>query len=88
MSYELTAKKKKFNHAAIEGVALRDEKELKERTEMLWDKARVDVNKFINVSIPEEYFLKLDYISKKHRISKNKICSEAVIAEIDRMLAE
>lgn len=92
MSYELTAKKKKFNHDAIEDIALRDAKELQDTIRDTglkpWDFARIDVSKFINVRMPEEYFMKLDYVSKKHRLSKNKICLEAAIAQIDRMLAE
>lgn len=61
---------------------------IQEYKSMPWNNARMDVNKFINVRMPEEYFMKLDYVSKKHRISKNKLCLEAVIAEIERMLGE
>ncbi len=55
---------------------------------MPWDIARLDVIKLMNVRMPEEYYLKLDYLSKKHRISKNKLCLEAIIAEIDKKLGE
>lgn len=53
-----------------------------------WENARIDMIKLMNVRMPEEYYLKLDYLSKKNRISKNKLCLEAIIAEIDRMLGE
>lgn len=92
MSYDLTIKKKTFNHDAIENIALRDEKELSgslnDSKNMPWHDARLGSNKYINVLLPEEYCMKLDYLSKKRRITKSKICSEAVIAEIDRMLEE
>ncbi len=55
---------------------------------MPWDNARIDMIKPFNLRMPEEYYIKLDHLSKKHRISKNKICLEAVIAEIDRMLSK
>jgi len=54
----------------------------------MWDNARIDVIKPFNLRMPEEYYIKLNYLSKKKRISKNKICLEAVISEIERMLEE
>ncbi len=79
----------KLNQADVNALILGAEKDLIDSLpskEMPWDIARLDVIKLMNVRMPEEYYLKLDYLSKKHRISKNKLCLEAIIAEIDRKL--
>jgi len=55
--------------------------------EMPWDNARYDVIRLVNVRMTEEYFIKLDYISKKQITSKNKFCLKAIMDEIDRQLA-
>jgi hypothetical protein len=81
----------KLNQSDIDKLILGAEQNLIDSLpskEMPWDSARTDVIKLMNVRMPEEYYIKLDYLSKKHRISKNKLCLEAVIAEIDRMLAK
>lgn len=91
MTKNTFSKTTKVKEITLNDFILGDEKESVRSTfikdeNTQWDNARNDVHKFINVRMPEEYFMKLDYVSKKHRISKNKICLEAVIAEIDRML--
>ena len=60
------------------------------RKEYPWDhpSVRYDVKKNVHIALPEEYRIKLEYLSKTRRISMNKISSEAIIAEIDRMLKE
>jgi hypothetical protein len=47
---------------------------------------RSDVYKTFNLRLPEEYYLKLDYISKITNISKQKLCIDVVLEEIDKRL--
>lgn len=47
---------------------------------------RSDVYKTFNLRLPEEYFLKLDYLSKITKESKQRICIDVVISEIDKRL--
>lgn len=49
---------------------------------------RYDVKKNVHVILPEEYRIKLEYLSKTRRMSMNKIASESIIAEIEKMLKE
>lgn len=79
----------KLSKSDVKALILGAEKDLIDSLpskKMPWDDARIDVIKLMNVRIPEEYFMKLDYLSKTKRISKNKLCLEAIINEIDRML--
>jgi hypothetical protein len=47
---------------------------------------RSDVFKVFNLRLPEEYFIKLDYLAKSTKESKQKICLDAVISDIDKRL--
>ncbi len=45
---------------------------------------REDVIKVFNLRIPEPYFLKLEYLSKQTRLSKQSICLDAITSVIDQ----
>ena len=49
-------------------------------------KVRDDVFKPFNLRLPEEYYLKLDYLSKIKKESKQRICLDILLSEIDRKL--
>jgi hypothetical protein len=53
-----------------------------------WEEARDDVFKTFNLRLPEEYSVKLDYLSMKIKSSKHSICMNIIKKEIDRQLAE
>jgi len=53
-----------------------------------WEEARDDVFKTFNLRLPEEYSVKLDYLSMKLKTSKHSICMTVVKKEIDRLLSE
>jgi hypothetical protein len=53
-----------------------------------WENARDDVFKTFNLRLPEEYAVKLDYLSMKIKSSKHAICMNIVKKEIDRLLTE
>lgn len=53
-----------------------------------WKAAREDVLKTFNLRLPEEYALKLEFLSDKKKISKHEICIAAVRREIDRLIKE
>lgn len=51
-----------------------------------WDNARSDVIKQSMLRISDEYYMKLDYVSKKTNISKNKLCIDAIEKMLDERL--
>lgn len=53
-----------------------------------WEEARDDVFKTFNLRLPEEYSVKLEYLSMKIKSSKHSICMNIIKKEIDRLLAE
>jgi hypothetical protein len=53
-----------------------------------WEKAREDVLKTFNLRLPEEYALKLEFLSERTGSSKHEICIAAVRREIDQLIKE
>jgi primase-polymerase (primpol)-like protein len=50
------------------------------------DNIRDDVQKAFTVKLPEEYLIKIKYISEKTHKSQQKLAREVLINEIDNML--
>jgi hypothetical protein len=60
----------------------------KEKEVFPWENPNIrsDVHKTFNLRLPEEYFIKLDYLSKITKESKQRICLDVVMSEIDKRL--
>jgi hypothetical protein len=64
------------------------EKDYQEKTTFPWQESgiRKDVHKLFNLRLPEEYYVKLAYLSQMTKDSKHKICLDILLSEIDKKL--
>ena len=63
---------------------------IKQRRQLPWQdqKVRQDVQKFFTVKLPEEYILKIKYLSEYTNKSQQKIVREIISGRIDDMLSD
>jgi hypothetical protein len=60
----------------------------KEKLPWELDNVRSDVHKVFTVKLPEEYLIKIKYLSDKTNKSQQKIVREVIQKEIDQLLQE
>lgn len=80
-------KNKNEGQISYEEVDPKEEK-YKEKSFFPWEdsKIRKDVYKTFNLRLPEEYYVKLAYLSQLKKDSKHKICLDILLPEIDKKL--
>lgn len=80
-------KNKNAEQISSEKPTLKEEK-YQEKPFFPWEDNRVrkDVYKTFNLRLPEEYYVKLAYLSQLKKDSKHKICLDILLPEIDNKL--
>ena len=86
--FVLGAEKNKKPEQVISNDSTQKEEIYQEKPSFPWEngKVRKDVYKTFNLRLPEEYYVKLNYLSQLKKDSKHKVCLDILLPEIDKKL--
>lgn len=86
--FVLGAEKNKKMEQEFSDVNNKKDEPHKVKTLFPWEdnNVRKDVYKTFNLRLPEEYYVKLAYLSQLKKDSKHKVCLDILLPEIDKKL--